>query len=760
MPIYDLKLIKALLYLPYKMAISQKQQKVSFIQKCVKCRGQISILMALIFPVLFVFFAMTINIGLLVHDKINLQNSVDLAVYYGATKQAEILNAIAHINYQLRQNWKLLAFRLRGFGDFGSENHPWLLNSKVTGTFSDNDDWRPLNNPKYPGEPSPVSVCTQVGENWMQRYVGDRTINRKRKDFACNKPDSVISGVPITQAVQNAPFTLLAEEFEEYTVHAQKKGMEQCISHGASNWFTASVWFFAYKYNLIIRKIAIEKLAELLEKGQDLSGKKIEAGVKKTFENNLTRSNRDAVRNDDVHWNYFNSMKDINRSAWLVETPLLPFIYYTDSEYAGGGRGGSDPNCTYIIKLLENEPYHFTHPTYNNTLVYDTDRYQVIKEHLRYLTAVEPPMGDPGIPIENTNMHISIASMVSYEKNPWYMVYSGLNVQLEAGNRIFSPFKPGSPTLKAKAFAKPFGGRIGPWMFPTWPEGSRRSQNNNNPIDMMLQPIIRDENGDANTASLLDPNRVPNYSRFPGDEFGLNSQKALGVFRYLIDQMSHIDLSYNDFLKESILPSLEDLGNPGQQYDPLAWDPINQDPKAEAPKSRVFEVLSVAPDLFDITYYSIDPQFHKNHSNLIDLNLKFVTRAIDLGNKPGSQYDGFNVLDQWAWMHDIYQGGILPPYPLIPGIQIGRHGEWFVKKWTHLLTGWIPEKMRNDKFFGSCTDKGDLTKKTSESLPGSCGIGGRMGYSVKLVSERYLKSDLPLGGANTSGTIINPPDSL
>src|SRR6202789_1370807 len=83
-------------------------------------RGQASILIAIIFQVLFIFFAMVVNVGLLVHDKINLQNSVDLAAYYGAMKQAEVLNAIAHVNYQIRQSWKLLNFRYRGIGMAGN----------------------------------------------------------------------------------------------------------------------------------------------------------------------------------------------------------------------------------------------------------------------------------------------------------------------------------------------------------------------------------------------------------------------------------------------------------------------------------------------------------------------------------------------------------------------------------------------------------------------------------------------------------------
>ena len=49
-------------------------------------KGQITIFIILTFQVLFVFLVMMINIGFVVHDKINLQNSVDLGVIYGAQK--------------------------------------------------------------------------------------------------------------------------------------------------------------------------------------------------------------------------------------------------------------------------------------------------------------------------------------------------------------------------------------------------------------------------------------------------------------------------------------------------------------------------------------------------------------------------------------------------------------------------------------------------------------------------------------------------
>ncbi|MCC7404509.1 MAG: hypothetical protein IT288_08950, partial [Bdellovibrionales bacterium] len=81
--------------------------------------GQTAIFIAMIFQVLFILFAMTINVAMVVHDKINLQNSVDFAAYYAAQKQAEVLNAIAHSNYQIRQSWKVLAWRYRVLGTLG-----------------------------------------------------------------------------------------------------------------------------------------------------------------------------------------------------------------------------------------------------------------------------------------------------------------------------------------------------------------------------------------------------------------------------------------------------------------------------------------------------------------------------------------------------------------------------------------------------------------------------------------------------------------
>ena len=100
-------------------------------------RGQIVVFMVLIFQMLFVFISMMVNIGLVVHDKINLQNAVDLSAIYGAQRQAEILNALAHINYQIRQSYKLMAWRYFILGNLGAN---YSTDYRITDTGPDSNN--------------------------------------------------------------------------------------------------------------------------------------------------------------------------------------------------------------------------------------------------------------------------------------------------------------------------------------------------------------------------------------------------------------------------------------------------------------------------------------------------------------------------------------------------------------------------------------------------------------------------------------------
>ena len=78
-----------------------------------------------IFGILFILgsltiFGMVMGVGLIVHHKINAQNSVDIGAIYAAQKQAETLSVLSHLNYQLWQNYKLFSYRYNFLGNIGA----------------------------------------------------------------------------------------------------------------------------------------------------------------------------------------------------------------------------------------------------------------------------------------------------------------------------------------------------------------------------------------------------------------------------------------------------------------------------------------------------------------------------------------------------------------------------------------------------------------------------------------------------------------
>ena len=107
----------------------------------------------------------------MVHDKINLQNSVDIAAYYGAMKQAEMLNAIAHINYQIRQSWKLLAWRYHVLGSMGLTHIPTSVNWRNPVDSLDTDHPLPaMNRRPWPAPEGPYFFC--VGHKYWGGLIG------------------------------------------------------------------------------------------------------------------------------------------------------------------------------------------------------------------------------------------------------------------------------------------------------------------------------------------------------------------------------------------------------------------------------------------------------------------------------------------------------------------------------------------------------------------------------------------------------------
>jgi len=654
-----------------------------------------AIFIALIFQVLFVLFAMAINVALVVHDKINLQNAVDLAAYYAAQRQAEILNVIAHENYMIRQSWKLLAWRYRVIGSMGQTKSP-MTHPVWT------KDRRDLPFTGWPGsagagEPGRPVACVRNGISWQEFKGADK------KNNECDLGVQAIPALPLLPNV--APFLPWNRAFSQITSILSARVSRNCDFTGAYNRWFALVSLQAFRQDQRNRKQVIYALARNLSKGDftDLDGKPVSEGTLQTYKKNLTFTNNES----QVGFRIFNSLQGRQITDWLSEIKVSPTLLYLDPPAGGGcsagispvakppNRGGFDQLAGYdelqawANDALFNNEYQFSH---------------------------------------------------GVEKNPWIMAYMG--VQAETSPRqIFFPLGD-SVKITARAFAKPFGGRIGPWYSARWPRGSLESKGSKEErIDKLIPTRTQ---ADGLLDSDKDFSRLPNHSRFPGDRYGIATNLALNSIQGL--ERPDI-LSYNWYVN-----SFQEMRQGGgARNDPLADLPAG-DPNLAV--IRKYEIAAVSPDLFDVTYYSIEPNFSgvylpKLLQNRVALGIPdSVPIRGDLGSSPRvnllmSVKDQLTIAIKSRVPEDYYS----------------------IRDKTHILTAWTSGEFAFDyanfpvERFGKCEFPDDASANYVP-VPGSCASrGGRTGYSVKLVSRDYLFSGaLPLGGPNeATGAIFNPP---
>jgi len=637
-----------------------------------------AILIALIFQILFVLFAMVINVGLVVHDKINLQNSADIAAYYAAAKQAQLLGAIAHENYQIRQAWKLLAWRLRVLGDNSRRSHPAFISNETS----------KLEAPYHLGDSVP-SVCI-ASSFWSGKSSRQNLCHEARIRIPKFQELTLIPGLFGPLADLNERIAGIVKDAGQVIEHS-------CQTSGSINWAIAATWMISYRLEVgsrlkTIRALAAE-VARSPEDFTDLDGRSAREGAEKTLSNNLTRANL-----EDYEFEIFNSFGGIPFDRWLKEIEIYPTVLYTDFSNTAGG-------CSGQVKPLWQGLPNF----------YNANKSKIDPQGILADLYLEPPKSSP------------YKSLLGVEKNPWIMGYVGVKITSKP-RKPFAPF--GKPiTLTAVSYAKPFGGRIGPWMNSLWPYGSEKSSGGEK-----LEPLTPERYEDGAPQEFTSSS-VPNYSRFPGDALGLNSRLALSLFASTFQKVTGMTTDWWGLLPASF----ESKGS-----DPLAWAlkpqlnrPLAND-KSIGPWIRDLEISAVAPDLFDSTYYSVDPSFDSNYRQRMQQGiLKGQFILGDLGTRDEVL---MNIRDQMDFAVRLSDP---------------QTNFYLLKSYHHLLTGWSPTGPSDFRFpasFGECYNEG------KDPIPGSCAIGSRVGYSVKIVSHNYLtRKDLELGGPSVKGAILNPP---
>lgn len=707
-------------------------------------QGQVAIFIALIFQVLFLFFAMIINVGLLVHHKINLQNSVDLAAYYGAMKQAEMMNAIGHVNYQIRQSWKLLSWRYRQVGTAGDyELHPYdKLSRKIR---SNDDEGYPQNltgtqkdyyeAPAFCITYSPFVPMPTATESTCKLQSKMSTI-----DFFT--PPPVIAGfLSINQAINSA------------ATRALNEATSRCRYAGQFNYMVLAQFMAAYNIDQGQRKQLINMLSRgLSEKETDfreISGDLASEGIRNTLMNNLTEANRKSL--DETKFKILNGLGTSECNAvgqgakdpakWLSEVKISPAFIYMDYRCEGGIR----PNARQL--------------TTENTPFYTLELAAEINHLKQFATTLQAPYN----------------SSIGVEKNPWCMAYVGISAETKPS----IPFAPlGGVALKARAFAKPFGGKIGPWYYSQWSRGSKQSNGGKR-----TDPLLPWREGDKNnTAGFKDPTRAANYSRYVGDAAGMKSRAVQGQFGRAIHNISPI------WTRKSVSEIDGDIGRVRSADEPnffhwshlgfdfvteksgdiLAWD----NAKNAYPKMRDLELAAILPDQFDLTYYSIDPDYYHNYYLKLANDyvrkvpgFTYVVRP-DLGSRLGdNKYEVFSVKDQYKVIERLQTDDFQADEPKV---DFDKKLLYIAKKVSQVLTSWIGKDLSDYSLdtekFGKCLTPDDNRPDSAKLDPptsGDCLDGGRTGYSVKMVASEYLRAqDLELGGESAgSGALLNPPDA-
>jgi hypothetical protein len=679
--------------------------------------GQMSIFVALIFQVLFVFFAMVINIGLLVHDKINLQNAADLGAYYAAERQAEILNEIAHINYQMRQDYKLLTWRYRVLGTLGRDPSPADTPAlSPPGTMLTDE---PRLAPGGGAEEVP-GFC--VSHDMWQEF---RDASGTETNF-CNK--NVNYQYPtINPPLVIAPWIGAAWVGQASMQNAMKTLTKTCDTAGPANWVSLMQLVYGYKQSVALRKQQIWRLRKMLvaDEMQDLSMESVKVGVQKTIEKNLTQENHNGLEIELING-------------------------YAGSECANGAMPGESA----IKEILTAPKFAYISVSHSCQVTWAEQAEIPVganalepSGYFEQLAKSEPPPTNP------------LHSSLGFEKNPWCMAYVGVKVKAKP-HKPFAPFGQ-AIELTARAFAQPFGGRIGPWYMSGWSSKSDQSDSGQR-VDPLTTPRLGPGGVGAATNNDVNSGFFPNFARYPGDVLGLRSRIAQGLQRQIFTALRAPNVPHMELINYT---GFDQLGVSG---DVLAWSPT--DPPKGPPGSSVAllrqaEVSAVAPDLFDITYYSIDPHYYTTYldmkqnwgaaryASMPQLNGVSPLPSIDIGarNDAGDDLQRFDIAKQITSV-SAGSSGIDP--------QLAPAAYWVVRKWEHLLTGWISAGSANYSFpsdrFGKCYSESD----PKVMIPGGCAAGGRVGYSVRLISrDHLLAATWKIGGDGfpQPGKIRNPP---
>ncbi len=700
-------------------------------------KGQVSIFLAFAFVIMFTLFGMTIHVGMVVSNKINIQNSADFASIYVAQRQAELLDAMGHINYLIRQSYKLMAFRYRVLGTLSrgtaSIPHPVQVSNILSGGTPQDRLYsyaRPLAGQN--------SLSDQISPCIFSKEVLSNDPSLSTTDW-CNQ--AKIGGLRTIPSLANIYGLSINSVLSAGVSAANTKLDKERQAFALVNWWFSTAALSAFRvqqayYKLLFWEIAKNLALPIVESGgmKDLRGESVYLGAEKTFKHNLSTTN------SLVNFNVTNSLQNFSpdqvKNILFPEIQIFLMAYYSMLE-------------TNNVNTTQRSLTVYEYPNFPNLYA------DAANSLARY---------NNGIGLRDFakffNEKDDVAFASGIEKNPWYMIYN----QVHGETNFSGIFSLGSNKLKAKAYSKPFGGSIGPWYYSQWPSGSNRSLGGQK-TDLLAAP--RRNGASPPPSGSLDASMLPNYSRYPGDQLGMASEMAQSMFEPLVQASGSGRFSTQDM--RGMLSNL------------FAGSPIGTSLSITNSLMRRAELHAISPDMFDITHYNIQAYFY-------DSSLKHLQRWVRVPNAFTTSSTSA-MAAKFAFSNEsLLRGDLnmnfnnLSSTPgLTPGIeeQLKSRNSPHTNKYfyllndqggedsqlMHLLTSWTEGSDVNTYLpptglstrFGKCSERWDPNKGHAPYPQNACLAGGRSGYSVKMISEAYLFEDHEFA-PGSKGPILNPPN--
>lgn len=387
--------------------------------------GQASIMLGAMLVTFILFFAFTVNTGMLINAKINLQNAADLAAYSGAATQARQLNNIAFLNYEMRRQFKKFLFRYYVLGNMAQQAFPRNVGPAT----------------KYKW--SPDAGGTDYGVPFVCIIFNDL-------DNFCQRPILPAIKIPSTNPLDSIS-TALAGQLK--TIEDIRRA--NCKNIGFTNNLILMLWLYNTDPDLtdlpgLVSNQQKETMAIIrsLAYGLGLVPRQmINMWRIQTLENYLNQKSQ-TVRFSDIQNLKQQSVSDPEMNARTINAYLSAYQTLGPSTYSDSENivmeelmpDGGDPNHPGGAAIVQLDSIDIN---FNAYALQFTSTGDCKPEPVEY---VVPGGGGAGF-------------AVGFKKNPNVLTYYAIRLQAEA-NVLFSPF--GKMKMEAYSAAQPFGSRLGP----------------------------------------------------------------------------------------------------------------------------------------------------------------------------------------------------------------------------------------------------------------------------------------------------------